>query len=167
MIRFLSKHEMSHMAVPYTVDLILFNVAVYPLGERDSERLKDRTVVVYLALHGPGMGVGQVGGEHFPVRAFYHQEHVIEWTVVPYDDRYLDPVCGGGFEEMLRHYSTSILPGQDVPRKVRQKTVPAALYWQWMAAREVTLRTCSDLPGPVGTLRGSMVSREAWPAREG
>jgi hypothetical protein len=55
--------------------------------------------------------------EHFPVRAFYHQEHVIQGTVVPYDDRYLGPVCGGGFEEMLRHYSTSILPGQDVPRK--------------------------------------------------
>jgi hypothetical protein len=83
MIRFLSKHEMSHMAVPYTVDLILFNVAVYPLGERDSERLKDRTVVVYLALHDPGMGVGQVGVEHFPVRVFYHHEHVVEGRSYP------------------------------------------------------------------------------------
>jgi hypothetical protein len=74
------------------------------------------------------MGVGQVGVEHFPVRAFYHQEHVIQGTVVPYDDRYRNAVCCGGFKEMFRHYSTSILPGQDVPRKVRQKIVPAALY---------------------------------------
>jgi hypothetical protein len=82
------------MVVPYTVDLSLLDVAVYPLGDRDCERREDRTVVVYLALHDPGMGVGQDGVEYFPFRAFYHQEHVIEGPVVAYDDRHLGPVCG-------------------------------------------------------------------------
>jgi hypothetical protein len=53
---FFSKHEMKHIAVPYTVDLILLHFVEYPLGERDPERRKDRAVIVYLALLRPGMG---------------------------------------------------------------------------------------------------------------
>jgi hypothetical protein len=66
MISFFFKHEMKHIAVPYTFDLILLDFAKYPLGERDSERRKDRTVIVYLALLRPAMEALRVGVEHLP-----------------------------------------------------------------------------------------------------
>jgi hypothetical protein len=61
--------EMNYIAVLYTFDLILLDFAEYPLRERNSERGKDRTVIVYLALLRPGRGVTEVGVKHFPVRS--------------------------------------------------------------------------------------------------
>jgi hypothetical protein len=155
MIRFLSKHEMKHIAVPYMVDLILLHFAEYPLGESYSEKRKDRAVIVHLALRRPGMGVAQVGVEHFPVRVFNQQEHGVQGTVVPYGDRYLDPVCCNGFEEMLRHYSTSILP-EGAP-----KDRPGGIV---LTANGGTRSDAEDVLGltrPVDRLRGSMASVEA------
>ena len=63
-MRFFSKQaavEMNHIAVLYTFDLILLDFAEYPPRKRNSERGKDRTVKVYLALLRPGRG-GHSGG---------------------------------------------------------------------------------------------------------
>jgi hypothetical protein len=67
---------MNHIAVLYTFDLILLDFAEYPLRERNSERGKDGTVVVYLALHDPGMGVGQVGVVAADIAAETDQQRV-------------------------------------------------------------------------------------------